>query len=341
MYKPKTLTILSLAIGDVLLALFPMVVYTRILFNEYEPRTMPCSLYSTSNVYMPYLITFVYGFGLMVLGLEMILHHRISSLVKNSKIVCSIVCSSIPWVLGLIIVLPLGLKNINMDTCEDHRNIDQWRALLAIGIFLPACGAVLTSIIVKCKVKSPHRQAVNNCPQVMVTSSTQQTAHGSAPLTKQQGLLPTAPAYHFEQPSTFASPTYAFPSQLQYDQEKSQQFYDMLATSPCALITQPHYMHSGNPSGNFLNGTTPMQPTVLVGENSSDSSQKPARLLVISIVFLLLVTPFAIFILGYLFDTDAIPLGLVGTVTVASIVFWLNIIRSVITPLIMYGYSDN
>ncbi|CAL1547987.1 unnamed protein product, partial [Lymnaea stagnalis] len=61
MYKPKTLTILSLATGDVLMALFPMVVHTLFVFEEEDVLSLikACRLLMTSDVYQSYLINFV------------------------------------------------------------------------------------------------------------------------------------------------------------------------------------------------------------------------------------------------------------------------------------------
>ncbi|CAL1543981.1 unnamed protein product, partial [Lymnaea stagnalis] len=89
-YKPKTLTILSLAIGDVLLALFPMVVTTKVLFGDYAVTGLSCSTSLASLVYTPYLDTFVYGIGLMVLGFEIIQSQKSSPTNKNKQIIYSL-----------------------------------------------------------------------------------------------------------------------------------------------------------------------------------------------------------------------------------------------------------
>ncbi|CAL1546470.1 unnamed protein product, partial [Lymnaea stagnalis] len=336
MYKLKTLTILSLAVGDGLMALYPMAVFTRILFSDFRPNS--CSLIATCTVYMPYLITFVYGLGLMVLGLELVQHHKISSLSKNSKLICSLIASSIPWILGLIIILPLGLANIDMDTCERSQTIDQFKALIVLGIILPACGAVITSFIVKCKDQARYQQLVSSNPQVMVDLNTHNAAYDKAPLNEQKESTPTAPGNPYPRPSTLDRPTYTVEQQYLTHQ---QQFYEPPSTQPYALPTQPHYIHCGNQGGNFILAATPMGIMRIAVEVASDSTQRRNRLLVISVLYFILVTPLAFFLLGYSLNPDAIPMGVVASVTIGNIVFWLNVIRSVITPIFMYGYSDN
>ncbi|CAL1546469.1 unnamed protein product [Lymnaea stagnalis] len=275
MYKPKTMTILSLATGDVLMALFPMVVTTLILFNAFIPPS--CSFNVTYTIYMPYLITFVFGLGLMVLGLEIVQHHKISSLSKNSKLICSLIASSIPWILGLIIILPLGLANIDMDTCKNSQTIDQFKALIVLGILLPACGAVITSFIVKCIDQARYQQLVSSHPQVMVDLNTGDTAHD---------------------------------------------------------------IDNGNPHGNSFIVPIPMGNLGTADDLSLDSTQRRNRLLVISIIYFILVTPLTIFVLGFAMNPNAIRLGVVASATLTRLVYWLNVIRSVITPILMYSYSD-
>ncbi|CAL1546468.1 unnamed protein product [Lymnaea stagnalis] len=342
MYKPKTLTILSLSIGDVLMALFPMVVATRMFFGDFAQRTMPCSLITTYTVYMPYLITFVYGLGLMVLGLEIVQHHKISSLSKNSKLICSLIASSIPWILGLIIILPLGLANIDMDTCENSQTIDQFKALIVLGILLPACGAVITSIIAKCidQILYLYQQLVSSHPQVMVDLNTHTMAYANAPHNEQQGPTPTTPGNPHPRPSTLQAQTYAAHMQFPNSQRHVKHMYNLPSTQPYALPAQPHYIRSGNQNSNSFIVPTPLVTMETAVEVPIDTTQRRNRLLVISIIYFILVTPLAIFHLGYL-NPDVTPMGVVASVTIGNIVYWLNVIRSVITPLIMHGYSDN
>ncbi|CAL1546467.1 unnamed protein product [Lymnaea stagnalis] len=339
MHKPKTLTILSLAMGDVLLALFPMVVTTGLLFGDLT--TLSCSSISSYSVYMPYMITFVYGLGLMVLGLEIVQHHKISSLSKNSKIICSLIASSSPWILGLIIFLPLGFANIDMDTCEWNQTIAQLKALIVLGILLPACVAVITSIIVKCIDQAKYQQLVNTNPQVMVDLNTHNAAYDNAPCSLQLESNPTAPFNTYPQPSGFTTPTYPAELQCPNDQQQSQQFYDPQSAQPYALPTKQHYIHSGDQHGNSVIVPTPMATMETAVEVAIDSTQRRNRLLVISIIYFILVTPLAIFHLGYSLNPDPIRMGLLASVTIDHMVYWLNVIRSVITPLIMHGYSNN
>ncbi|CAL1543983.1 unnamed protein product [Lymnaea stagnalis] len=299
MYKPKSLTILSLAIGDVLLALFPMVVQTKVLFGDYAVTGLSCSTTITSGAYSPYLITFVYGIGLMVLGFEIIQSQKSSPTNKNTQIIYSLAYSSFPWILGLIVVLPLGMANLNIDTCQGTQTVGQARALVVIGIILPALGAVITSIIVKNK----KPQTVNSPAQALGVLNSHSSAHPNN--TMNQGYAQQPP-----------------------------QLYNQPPTQPYSLPGQAQY---GNPS---YPGSGSDAPT-LTQWGHPNTQPKVNRLLAIAIVYFVLVSPLAIYLLSYILNSHAVSLGLVLGKVVDGLVIWLNYSRSIVTPLMMYGYADD
>ncbi|CAL1543980.1 unnamed protein product [Lymnaea stagnalis] len=264
MYKPKTLTILSLAVGDVFLALFPMVVQTKFYFGDYAMTGLSCSTSLASLVYTPYLVTFVYGTGLMVLGFEIIQSQKSSPTNKNTQIIYSLGYSSFPWILGLIIVLPLGMANYNVDMCQGTQTLGQARALVVIGIILPACGAVFTSIF----VKNRKSQAVNSPAQAVVVFN----SHATAPpiqTTNPAEVIPVSPNH--PQSSMFASPT-SFPTQGQ-----PPQFYNQPPTQgqQTQFYNQPH--SQGQPPLFYYQPPTHGQPPQLYNQPYTEG-QYPSNL---------------------------------------------------------------
>ncbi|CAL1546472.1 unnamed protein product [Lymnaea stagnalis] len=342
------MTILSLAVGDVFVALFPMVVFTRIWFGDYgtEKEIYDTNLFYTSKIYQAYLITFVYGLGLMVLGLEMDLHHRISSLSKNSKIICSMMASCAPWILGLSIILPLGLANIGVEAWRFANSTYAIKVLLVIGIILPACGAVMTSLmtsilVINCTPRAPGQRTVSNEPQVIVTLQSDSTAGMNAPIVKQKELIPTAPGNPSQQPVMAVVPNFI-------EQEKdpnAQQTFLRLNIPPttqrCAIPAQPNDTPDYKHPGNGASFTTSMTPVVKSVEDKPKSTQRPARLMLISVVYFILVSPFAIFSLGINLNLNSLGLPFGEVPDIMYIVYWLSVMRSAVTPLIVYGYSDD
>ncbi|CAL1547989.1 unnamed protein product [Lymnaea stagnalis] len=334
MYKPKSLTVFSLAIGDVFLALFSMVVYTKYLFEDdfFENH---CHLFITAGVYRFYLNTFVYGIGLIVLGLEIILHHRISCLSKLYQVVCSMVASSIPWILGLIIILPLALANIDVNHCRSTSSRDQLKNLLVVSIIIPASGAIITSVLtivfVKCGVKVLNHQAVSNNPENRVTVMVQNTAYVNNLNVHQHEPIPTEPDNQHLQPLMLADSNQAqHPHCLQ-------EFYNLPITQPCALPTRPQYTRN---RGLFLADPTPMASIVTSEDVSSISKHKVFRLLIVSFVYFMLVAPLAFDEFVHLMKkTDKKSESAV--VDVLLPLSWLPVIRCFITPVIMYDYSDS
>ncbi|CAL1546466.1 unnamed protein product [Lymnaea stagnalis] len=302
MYKPKTLTILSLAIGDVLLALFPVVVQTNMLFNIYAGRQ--CTVIMPADVYMYYLITFVYGCGLVVLGWEILSRQKNPGLRSMSQ---ALIASSVPWFLGMIIILPLGFANVDWVTCVGP-SLAQVRATYIIAVLLPAIGTVVSSGFVKSGVLSRvlHTQTGSN----------------------------SSPPNQFSNPQINAPPAYS--AHGSYPNYQPQHGYTL--PPPLVLQTQPGYANVGYQQDRFGNYPTPtMAPVVAL----SNANLEKTRLLVISVVFLLLVTPYAIYVLACVINDDDLDrLGKLVYIVLGNLFFYLMLLRPVVTPLLMLGYSD-
>ncbi|CAL1543982.1 unnamed protein product [Lymnaea stagnalis] len=375
MYKLKTLTILSLAMGDVLLALFPMVYQTKVLFGDYASTGLSCTTAITSSVYTPFLITFVYGTGLMVLGFEISQSQKSSPTNTNTQIIYSLGYSSFPWMLGLVVVLPLGMANFNVDTCQSAQSLSQNIASVVIGIILPAFGAVITSII----VKNRKSHTVNSPAQAVVVYNSRTTAT-AIQTTNPAEVIPVSPNH--SQSSMFASPT-TYPTHGQppqfYNQPPSQgqppQFYNQppltqgqppqFHNQPYAEgqypnnpqqpppyhnqpLTQPYYIpvqtQYANPTyypGNVSGAPSQTGIGITAVTALSGPTPKVNRLFAISVVYFVLVMPTAIFNLSYTLNLDRVVLARFPFAVIDGLVLWLNIARSFITPLMMYRYSDD
>lgn len=297
MYKTKTMIILSLAVGDILLALFPLVLQTKILFDIYAGTE--CSMIKPSEVYMYYLNSFVYGCGLMILGWE-ILNRDMNSGSRNNML-HAILTSSAPWFLGLVIILPLGFTNVDWLLCVGP-SLDQVRATYVIANLLPAVGAVVASVFVKTRlsVQERHTQTernnypVNQYPNPPLTSPPPYAAQGSYPI--------------YQQHEYTTPPSQRYPLQIKPG-------YNNFGTVPAPVMMQVSAPHNGSLERN--------------------------RLLVTSVVFFLLVTPFTIYILAYVInDNDFNHLNDLVNVVLGNLFFYLMLLRPVITPVLTLGVSD-
>ncbi|CAG5130519.1 unnamed protein product [Candidula unifasciata] len=158
-YIPRSLILISLAIGDIFLALFGLVVLARTFFEGLSVVSdFACSTQQALRSYVYFLIHFVYGVGLIVLALEFVQRNRTPQPNENaaSSIVKSIVYSAFPWISGLVIILPLTIANAyiygyknGIDVCAMFVSLSRLNAMYVVSVILPAivsvgvCGAVM------------------------------------------------------------------------------------------------------------------------------------------------------------------------------------------------------
>uniref|UniRef100_A0A2C9L697 G-protein coupled receptors family 1 profile domain-containing protein n=1 Tax=Biomphalaria glabrata TaxID=6526 RepID=A0A2C9L697_BIOGL len=144
----KLMMIISLAIGDIIFALFPLVVHARQYF-EADKTFMTCTLLTNATTYMFYLIHFVYGLGLVILAAEVFLRNRIQSIHDNRyKIISAVGASSVPWILGLIIILPLCMSNVDYENhCINSQSLE---SMFGVSVFLPVSLSIVISIDLNC-----------------------------------------------------------------------------------------------------------------------------------------------------------------------------------------------
>ncbi|CAG5118068.1 unnamed protein product [Candidula unifasciata] len=203
-YRAKSLTMISMAIGDIFLALFPLIVLARGIFEGPE-LSLPCSTTRASTVYLKFLIHFVYGFGLITLAVELV--HRYKTQQKQEKttrnIIQSVIYSAVPWLLGLIVVLPLTLANLQgsdsdivqpgpnailtpfLLRCFDILTKKRGLSMYGVCVLLPAPLAVVVCIIMMCirilpaDYTAPAVVTYPNPAQTMIVTS-QNTNTGNA-----------------------------------------------------------------------------------------------------------------------------------------------------------------
>ncbi|KAK0065852.1 POU domain class 6 transcription factor 2, partial [Biomphalaria pfeifferi] len=186
----KLMMIISLAIGDIIFALFPLVVLARGYF-EADLTLMTCRLSTNITTYMSYLIHFVYGLGLVVLAAEVFLRNRIQIIHDNYKTLSAVGASGVPWILGLIIVLPLCMSNVNYEYfCINTQSLD---SMFGVSVFLPVSLSIVITIVLNCVhfPTSQQGQAISPNQQPKVVSqqtyaqqgvnSTQYPPQGYAP----------------------------------------------------------------------------------------------------------------------------------------------------------------
>ncbi|BFZ13193.1 hypothetical protein BsWGS_16232 [Bradybaena similaris] len=156
-YTPKSLTLISLAIGDIFLALFALVVRAINVFEGFY--TTSCSTQLTSNIYLNFLVHFVYATGLVVLAAELVHRYRKQTSAANTKenILKALACSAFPWILALVIILPLMLAGSHMNSsyCTEHLTAQRVRSAYGVSVILPAVVAVIICIVVMCIRLSP------------------------------------------------------------------------------------------------------------------------------------------------------------------------------------------
>ncbi|CAG5118067.1 unnamed protein product [Candidula unifasciata] len=203
-YRAKSLTMISMAIGDIFLALFPLIVLARAIFEGPE-LSLPCSTTRASTVYLKFLIHFVYGFGLITLAVELV--HRYKTQQKQEKttrnIIQSVIYSAVPWLLGLIVVLPVTLANLRgpysdaeqpgpyailtpfLLRCFDGLTKKKGLSMYGVCVLLPAPLAVVVCIIMMCirilpaYYTAPAVVTYPNQAQTMIVTS-QNTNTGNA-----------------------------------------------------------------------------------------------------------------------------------------------------------------
>ncbi|XP_055898463.1 uncharacterized protein LOC106066846 [Biomphalaria glabrata] len=334
----KLMAIISLAVGDIILALFPGVITAKIYFNQ---QWIPiCRVNLLSSTYFS-LMHFVFGIGLVVLCAE---SHLRDFIKKSGKETASaLVLSSVPWIIGLIVILPLCLVNAEYDFfCRTGVSL---KVIIAVSVFVPTSLAVLVCVVNICVTYStvkPHQIVGTRPPPVVyyhnnvaipVNQETQYSAtsgvNSDSYLHKQDNAKETNLSLTF-QPSMTNTP------QLQPTAQQSQAGYYQ---QPGPVYITPHSHQTTVQQGYYQPGVVNIgrpngQTVAPFGAPSSNRRKEAIMLLAIAIFYFVMVLPNS----GVAITNIDWPNPLMFSI-VTQTVSWLSMARSWVTPIMMFFYS--
>lgn len=203
-YCPQRMIMMSMVTGDIYLAVFSLTVKARSIF-EGTHIFKSCDLYKPVEVYLNYLIHFVYGTGLTLLSLELLLGYKFPYLycdIGGSRIK-AIFYSLLPWTLGLVIV-PLLTMHGTTDTsymygvqvdCFGNASPQRIAAMNIVSVILPATLAVIVSFVVMCHSVFFSAKLASNCKLAGDKVSDHSFNASTTPLTHhKQHARPDSPA---------------------------------------------------------------------------------------------------------------------------------------------------
>ncbi|GFO14540.1 hypothetical protein PoB_004104500 [Plakobranchus ocellatus] len=139
---PRFQTFISLIIGDILVALFPLVIQAMMLFDNIE--NISCESRVLSQIYLIFIMPFVYGMGLVVLAVECILFRKRMRAASPSRdyrsAIISLAVGSVPWILGVTVALPLCMAGVDYcayGSTENTLTVGRQRAMISVCLLLP------------------------------------------------------------------------------------------------------------------------------------------------------------------------------------------------------------
>ncbi|CAG5123993.1 unnamed protein product [Candidula unifasciata] len=144
--SPWCLMLISLSIADIFLALFSLVVNARL---TYEHTSLPFGTNLTAQYYQTFIISFVYGVGLILMAVELILRHRrLTPFLKRYLVVVAFAFSALPWLVMLVIDLPLILSDVNWEKSQVEGTPERSRAKIWVSVLVPAILAVVICLVI-------------------------------------------------------------------------------------------------------------------------------------------------------------------------------------------------
>ncbi|XP_059176854.1 uncharacterized protein LOC131956436 isoform X1 [Physella acuta] len=325
LYSPKYLLLISLAVGDIFLALFALVIQAKIMFQMHELGLDGCRIGMYSNVYENYLLNFVYGIGLVVLSAELVYRRRSNRprTTTHFDLIHSFLISSVPWFLGLIIVLPLAMAGQDPDMCRLSFTLERTNAQIVVSMVLPACLALVTAVVVVCfKMDRGYVQHLEMTSGDQTLASGQGT-DGIVAQHRQQDAL-NLPPYNANQP---------------YYPPQNPPYYPPQNPTNYPPHNPPYPPQGCYPHQGYINNSTNVNNlTVVVNDNvptiPSTNAIYPEqnKILSLALIFFFLVTPLAVYYL----------VSLNGTMTssaLTNIVFgqglmWLMLLRPFVTAVV-------
>ncbi|XP_059176863.1 uncharacterized protein LOC131956442 [Physella acuta] len=335
-YSAKYLLLVSLSIGDIFLALYSLVISTRIWFQDFSKGELTCTLWITAGVYQTHLINFVHGTGLVVLSAEYI--HRCKSNSQRTKtptdILRGLAISCVPWILGLVIILPLSLAGKDLETCDDQFTISRQQAEGIVSTILPAVIALVTAICVLC-IKKDHvsHQQIELTPQQNQVFSNQVSQWNTqgAPVINGYNKHPEMTPQNTHLTST--APQYNYPPQT------AQYTNYPLQYPPPSFMSPPAYNTSFTPAMNNTqvnNAVIRLNPNPHITTPPLVLNNEKNKILSLALLFFFLVVPQAIFYLAFNLNINRnhnLALPKVAYYAIHDGLMWLMLLRPILTPL--------
>ncbi|BFZ13370.1 hypothetical protein BsWGS_16409 [Bradybaena similaris] len=171
-YCPQRMILMSMVTADIYLAVFSLTVKARSIF-EGTHIFKSCDLYKPVEIYLNYLVHFVYGTGLILLSLELVLGYKAPYIycdIRGGRMQ-AIFYSLLPWTLGLAIVPPLTMHGttdtsyrhgVQVD-CFGNASPERVVAMNLVSVILPATLAVIVSFVVMCDNVCCSVTLASNC----------------------------------------------------------------------------------------------------------------------------------------------------------------------------------
>ncbi|GFR81726.1 hypothetical protein ElyMa_005932800 [Elysia marginata] len=352
-FAVRTAVLLSLVVGDIMLALFSLVID---LLGE---NNIKCNSTFFSRVYRDYMLQFVYSLGLLMLALCLMvaykrfeqqqqLHiqqqhvtalngvdssgHRAGLDNGESKTLTlglALICSGVPWLVALIVILPLTAPRLTM--CYAHSEVSREIIYIWACVVLPASLTLLVSagVATVLKTRQEHfpKVATDYGPGVVdsVEAFPLQTssAFGAGPenTTAVTAVDDVTDRSVDGQPhaaeSTSASPLYPDPT---FEQQQTLES----ATANDSVVRTPE-SHLGNPNSDRL--------------MTSNFKRQKSALLVVAIVHFVCVIPNAVFALTFAYNPELHnDIDHVMFAVLSDLCKWLVVLRSVLAPLSWIGF---
>jgi hypothetical protein len=156
--SPKFMSLLSLAIADIALALFSILVFTLSEFGEIDRPTPLVA----ATIYNDFGINFIYSFGIMTLEFELVFRHKWKYPESTKlQILAALFFASTPWFLVVSSILPVLITN-NV-VLEDFYTLEPDIILLGMyslcDIALPVIAVLFCAFIMLIKL-SPRPESL-------------------------------------------------------------------------------------------------------------------------------------------------------------------------------------
>ena len=167
---PRFQTLISMSIGDIMLALFPLLMEVRTRFELNRDRNMSdyCRMGVLSYYYVEFIMPLVYIVGLLVLTIDCCLFRlrNATAIQPSPGVMVSLAVSAVPWIIGFIIALSLTTIIEDLHNCDEtfssHCRSNFEMSLCLIASTAVAIVATTTNLI--CSLRQDHTPSSTQLP---------------------------------------------------------------------------------------------------------------------------------------------------------------------------------